>query len=209
MNQYFNQELPIFQFIYKTVLVILIGVQTLLLSIFIIPAGPALTALYDTIQKSIVQENGDVIRTYFHSFRRNFKESLLCMVIMILYALVIGGGTYFSTILSEQTGNLQLYRFVIGAFFLPLLMILPYIFPLISRFVYSVKEYFIVAYYLAIRHFASTILFCVLIYGSIWLTRMIPQLLAAAFTLPGIICYIVSIQMEKILRSIENKEPEA
>ena len=209
MNQYFNQELPIFQFIYKTVLVILIGVQTLVLSIFIIPAGPALTALYDTIQKSIVQENGDVIRTYFHSFRRNFKESLFCMVIMIVYALVIGGGIYFSTILSEQTGTMQLYRFVIGAFFLPLLMILPYVFPLISRFVYSVKEYFIVAYYLAIRHFVSTILFCVLIYGSIWLIGMIPQLLVIAFTLPGIICYIVSIKMEKILSSIEMKEAEA
>lgn len=52
MNQYFNQELPIFQFIYKTVLVILIGVLTFILCLFLIPAGPALTSLYDTIQKS-------------------------------------------------------------------------------------------------------------------------------------------------------------
>ncbi|MBC8573998.1 DUF624 domain-containing protein [Jingyaoa shaoxingensis] len=205
MNQYFNQELPIFQFIYKTVLVILIGVLTFILCLFLIPAGPALTSLYDTIQKSVVQENGDIIKTYFRSFRNNFKDSFLAVAIMIGYAVIIGGGTYFSTVLSKQTGSLQLYRFIIGALFIPLFIIFPYIFPLISRFTFSIKEYFILSYYLSIKYFLNTILFCILIYGTILLIVMIPQALGIAFALPGIICFIISIKMEKILNDMEKK----
>ncbi len=208
MNPYFNQELPVFQFIYKMVLVILIGVLGMFCSIFVITAGPAWTAMYDTIQKSVIQERGSVLKTFFESIRKNFKESFLCVVILLLYGAVVGTGVYFCTVLGQKNAGFGFYRYMIGAFLLPALMILPYLFPLLSRFVYTVKEYFIMSYYLCIRHFASTCLFCILIYGSLALVILVPRLRSISFALPGIICVLVSVKMEKILSTLVSKDKE-
>ena len=205
MDNLFNAQLPVFQFIYKLVLTVLTGVLALICALPLLTLGPSLTALYDTVQKAIVQEQGSVLTTYFSSFRKNFRESFLCGLILLGYLLIVGTGTCFCVILSRETGQQTLLQYVVGALLLPALLILPYLFPFISRFVYTVREYLIYSFYLSIRNLADTLLFAVLLYGSIFLVCVMPSIRVIALALPGGICYLISIRMEKIFEPLMKK----
>ena len=208
MNQEFNSNIPIFNVIYKLVLLILLGILWISCSLPIITIGSATTALYYAVVKSVRHERGHAFTSFFHSFRINFSHSILPTILYIgLLGLLLYGFLFLLQLTQEYHAFLFApYLLIIPM--LPLILILPYYFPVYSRFELPFSAIIRNCLYYSIRHFASTVLFLVLIAGSLFITFQYPYL---AIFVPGILCWVISLRMEKILilytpKSIESSD---
>ena len=190
-------DVPLFQLIYKLVNTVVAGVLWVLCCIPVVTAGAATTALYYTIVKTVRHGRGTVFSTFFRAFRDNFKTATAATVMMLAYCAVSCLGVMIAAQLTQATGTVAFAPYLAGTAFLPWALVLPYLFPVLSRFDYKVGGLFLNAFTLSIRHFASTLLFWVLLTGGVLLTIQYPQY---ALAVPGVICLLISVQMEKIFR---------
>ena len=200
--------MPFFNFIYKLVTVILLGVAAFILCVPIITAGPPVTALYYTIVKTVRHERGYFWKTFFEAFRMNLKKGMILSIILGIYLAATGYAVYLPQAAARASESNSILPYTIGALFITGLMVLVYIFPVLSRFEHTIKNYFLFSFYLSLRYLAQTILFFVLVYGSAALLLFVPETRLIAFALPGCICYLVSIPMEKIFRKHMPPAPE-
>ena len=82
MGKFFRLESPLIQGLGKVTDLIVLNILTILLSVPVITAGAALTSLYDATWR-IIQDEGVVYRSYFVSFKTNFKKSTLLWLIIL------------------------------------------------------------------------------------------------------------------------------
>ena len=194
MESFFSADIPLFRWIYKLVNAVLLGALCMVCCIPVVTSGAALAALYYTVMKAVRHERGGFLRTYFFAFKANLKKGTVLSLLLLGYTAVVGYGTWISIQLSRASGTFLLLPYVAGAMLLPVLLIFPYIFPVLSRFEYSIGGYLTNCLYMSIRHFPETLLFGVLLY--------------AAYALPGLLCLLVSVPMEKIFRRYMPKPDE-
>ena len=204
MNQEFNSDIPIFNIIYKLVLLVLLGILWIVCSLPVITMGAATTALYYAVVKSVRRERGHAFSSFFSSFRTNLIHSLFPTILFIgLTGLILYGFVF----LLQLTQELQAFLFapyLLIIPLLPILLILPYYFPVLSRFELPFPAMIRNCLYYSVRHFASTVLFLILIAGAVFIAFQFPYL---AVFIPGIFCWVISLRMEKILL-LYTPEPE-
>lgn len=197
MGNEFRSDVPVFSFIYKLVLLILLGVLWLICCIPLFTIGSATTALYYTTVKAIRRERGNVFSTYFSSFFGNLLPTLFPT---ILFFLLIGGisyGTVFVFQITRELNSFPLLPYIAAAPIVPVLLIFPYFFPVYSRFDMKFPLLIRNCLYYSIRHIPTTVLFLILIIGGVFLSWQYTYL---TMFIPGIFCWLISIPMEKILK---------
>ncbi|MCR5557323.1 MAG: DUF624 domain-containing protein [Butyrivibrio sp.] len=100
--------------------------------LFSIPLGPALTAMHYVLLKIVRDEDSYVTKSYFKSFKENFKQGVILQVIQF----AAGGILLLDYLLMKD--NTGVYRYLLIAVSLILYMVSLYIFPLLSKFVNTV-----------------------------------------------------------------------
>lgn len=208
-NSIFNSDLPVFRFIYKLVVTVLLGVMTLVFCLFIVTGGGAVAALYRTIVKCIRKENGNPFTDYFRYFKDNIKPGMWLSLLIFIITAGLGYGLYISIQLRRATDSIPVAPYIAGALLLSVAFIVPYTFPLVASFTYSVKEYLIYSIYLAGKYLTSTLLFGTLIYGGVAALIIVPALRRFLWAYPGILCFLVSVRMEEIFSKEVNADPQA
>lgn len=94
--------------------------------------GAALTALYDVVFRMDTEREGKSVSTYFRSFSANFRQST---PIWLLFLLFIAASCGNAVIFSNMGGLPGQILFVISIVILiNLLLVLGYVFPLLSQF---------------------------------------------------------------------------
>ena len=94
--------------------------------------GAALTALYDVVFRMDTEREGKSVSTYFRSFSANFRQST---PIWLLFLLFIAASCGNAVIFSHMSGIAGQILFVISVVILiNILLILGYVFPLLSQF---------------------------------------------------------------------------
>ncbi len=94
--------------------------------------GAALTALYDVVFRMDTEREGKSVSTYFRSFSANFRQST---PIWLLFLLFIAASCGNAVIFSHMGGMAGQILFVISVVILiNILLILGYVFPLLSQF---------------------------------------------------------------------------
>lgn len=94
--------------------------------------GAALTALYDVVFRMDTEREGKSVSTYFRSFSANFRQST---PIWLLFLLFIAAGCGNAIIFSNIGGMAGQILFVLSVVILiNVLLILGYVFPLLSQF---------------------------------------------------------------------------
>ena len=91
----FNYDNPVWRFIGKLGDLIILNVLWLITSIPIVTIGASTTALYYVTLKLVRDEDGYTIRSFFKSFKENFKQSTIIWLIMLAVGLLIGFDLYF------------------------------------------------------------------------------------------------------------------
>ena len=120
--------------------------------IFSIPLGPALTAMHFVLLKLVRDDESYVIKSYFKSFKENFKQGAILQVIQF----AAGGILLLDYLLMKDSTGI--YRYLVIAISIILYMVSLYIYPLLSKFVNTVPKTLRNAALMAILALPKTIL---------------------------------------------------
>ena len=133
MSNFFNPDAPLMQGLGKVADLILLNILTVLLSIPIVTAGAAVTALYDAIWR-ILRDEGGIYKNFFRAFKSNFKQA----TVIWLLALLVGALLVFSLVF-YVANEMTVFVVVASLFVLLWAVTVAWVFPLQSRFENPVK----------------------------------------------------------------------
>lgn len=126
----------------------------------IVTAGASITAMYYVTLKMVRNEEAYIIRGFFHSFKQNLKQSLIIHLIMLFAGIMLAADIYIVNQIGGGAYKVLLYVFMVMAFLY--LMLFLYIYPVLSKFYNSIKNTFVNAFLMSLRHLPYTFLMLVI-----------------------------------------------
>lgn len=196
MKGLFSINSPLWEMTDKIVRLLWLGILWALCCIPVITIGPSTTALYSVTLKYVRGEEGYLTSSFFHAFRKNFKQSSLAWGI----SLAVGSFLFADFVLYSRL-NLKgipsavlftVFAGILAAFILANI----FLYPLLAYFDNTLKRTLLNSLIMAVCHLPSSIAmlsftFAVLVAGSLFF----PPLLLLA---PGLTAYINSRFLRKI-----------
>ena len=95
MGRIFSLDSPLFSFLNKVADLILLNILTMICCLPIITIGASMTALHYVVLKMVRDEESYIVRSYFKSFRQNFKQATIIWLILLLVGAVLMGDVVF------------------------------------------------------------------------------------------------------------------
>lgn len=141
----------------------------LLLSVFLIPFGPATAALYDTVFHTYRMEEKRVYSRFFSSLKKNMKTGIPAGLIVL--AAGFGGFKIWNLLGAAAAGSEAAYAALWGFFVLYLLVLgmFSFLFPLLSRFETGLGELFKNGILLCMANLPKTVALSLLLAVAVWL----------------------------------------
>ena len=134
MHNILNPEGPVMSFITKITYSAYLNLLWLICCLPIVTAGASTTALFYVTLKVAKNEEGSLTKSFFHSFRENFRQATKIWLFLLAAGIVFAfDGYVFSHMRFENT----LWTIGAAVFLVALAayaIILMYIFPLLARF---------------------------------------------------------------------------
>ena len=124
----------------------------------VVTIGPATAALYYTVVKCVRGRESGAFGYYFRSFLSGFKTGLLATLAVLPAALLLWMGHDVVRWYGTNLGGAAYILYV--AYYFALIVpggVLCWLFPLLGRFEYSLKDLFRTALQLSIAHLPSTV----------------------------------------------------
>ncbi len=178
------------QFFEKILQLLLLSVLWIIFSIPVITMGPASTALYATLENCVKPDKGHVVSEFLIAFKENFYKSFWVGISMLAYAALAFANLYIAVnYLNTGTFLDGVYPYISFSFFVPLILVYAYVFPVVSLYKFSAKRYLITALILAVRFFPVTILILLLSVATIVVILYAPL---SGLLLPGLFALIKS-----------------
>lgn len=195
MGNLFNMDNAFFRFMGKLFDVVALNIVFIIVCIPLVTIGPAISALYYASVKSIRRDRSYPIKEFFKAFKRDFRQSFIVGLILVLAAVIIYVDIRF--VVDYIKNDFTAMRYVYLVIGLVISFISVYIFPLISRFSLKISGLFRLSFYLAIRHLLTTIVSIILLFGGFVLVYISAGL--ALLFVPVLANLLISIMMEKVL----------
>lgn len=176
----------------------------------VITAGASITAMYYVTLKMVRNEEAYIIRSFFKSFKQNFKQATIINLIMLLIGLVL----YVDLNVSKamQGGAGQIFLVIFMAFVLIYFILFLYVYPVLARFYNTIKNTIKNALFMAIRHLPYTVVMVLIAVCPLLLllvkSYQIQSTLFVLFLLMGfaLIAYCNSYFLAKIFDNYMPKE---
>ena len=179
MNRFFSMDNKFFVFMGKVADLCLLNLICLVCCIPIVTAGASITALYYVTLKMVRNEESYIFRSFFKSFKQNFRQATIIHLIMVAAAVLLYLDTNIVKVMGEPMS--QIMSVIFAVFTLVYAMILLYLYPILAKFYNSVKNTFTNAILMAIRHLPYTIIMLIIC------------------ALPLLIFFVPSLQMQMTL----------
>lgn len=138
----------------------LLNLVCLICCIPIVTAGASLTALYYVTLKMVRNEEAYIFRSFFKSFRQNFKQATIIHLIMVAAGVLLYLDTTIVKAMGEPVSSVMSVIFAV--FTMIYVMILLYLYPILAKFYNSVKNTFTNAILMAIRHLPYTVIMLII-----------------------------------------------
>lgn len=169
MSKLFSMDSPLMRFLTKVADLMVLNILFCITSIPLFTVGASWTALYSVTLKMVRDEEGPVFRSYFQSFRQNFRQATLLWlgVLAVLTLLVLDIRALNGMAEGTVPGLLR-----VGVEILAILgiMVLQYLFPSLARFEASLADTLKNACILAIANLPKTALMTAAAVGAAWIT---------------------------------------
>lgn len=179
MNRFFSMDNKFFVFMGKVADLCLLNLVCLACCIPIVTAGASITALYYVTLKMVRNEESYIFKSFFKSFKQNFRQATIIHLIMVAAAVLLYLDTNIVKVMGEPMS--QIMSVIFAVFTLVYAMILLYLYPILAKFYNSVKNTFTNAILMAIRHLPYTIIMLIIC------------------ALPLLIFFVPSLQMQMTL----------
>lgn len=169
MSKLFRMDSPLMRFLTKIADLMVLNILFCVTSIPLITIGASWTALYSVTLKMVRDEEDSVSRSYFRSFRQNFRQATLLWlgVLVVLALLVLDIRVLNGMAEGTAPGLLR-----VGVEILALLgiMVLQYLFPSLARFEASLADTLKNACMMVLAHLPKTALMTAAAVGAVWIT---------------------------------------
>ena len=203
MRSLIDPDSPVLQFITKIVYSVWLNILWFVCCIPVVTIGPSTTALFYTCQKMARDEEGYITRSFFHSFRENFKQGALIGLIMT----VSGGVLVFDGFVLARLYKTSPFWAILTAVFIVAciawLIIFMWIFPLLAHFDNTTAAMFRNSIMLGMRFLVCTALMAaVYIIMALLIIHVMTPLIIFGM---GTCAYINSILLKNILIQLEMK----
>lgn len=201
---------PLMRFLTKIADLMVLNILFCVTSIPLITIGASWTALYSVTLKMVRDEEGSVSRSYFRSFRQNFRQATLLWlgVLVVLALLVLDIRVLNGMAEGTAPGLLR-----VGVEILALLgiMVLQYLFPSLARFEASLADTLKNACMMALAHLPKTALMTAAVVGAVWITLINNTTIAVGLMVWPLIGFaLMAFGNSGILRKIfDNYVPKA
>ncbi len=152
---FFNPEQQPWRFLGRCVDFVGLSLCCVFTSLGVVTLGVSLSALYESVVKAFRYGDNTPFKTYFTSFRKNFKEGVILTLIVIPFVFLFVWGYMIMKENSSSRSGAFMFTFYYVLLLLPAGTALN-LFPLLSRFEMKTKEYIKTAFTLTIAHLPST-----------------------------------------------------
>ena len=203
MRSMLDPESPVLQFITKIVYSVWLNILWFICCIPIITIGPATTALFYSCQKMARDEEGYITRSFFHSFRENFRQGTVIGLIMT----VLGAFLCFDGFVLTRLYNTSAFWAILTAVFIVAciawLIVSMWVFPLLAHFDNTTAAMFKNAIMLGMRFLLCTALMAAIyIIMALLIIHVMTPLIIFGM---GTCAFINSILLKNILIQLEGK----
>jgi uncharacterized membrane protein YesL len=195
MNKFFNDSNPFWTAMGMIFDMFVLNILWLICSIPLFTIGASTTAFYYVMIDIARGESPYIAKTFFKSFRQNFKQGVLLGLIVMFTGAFLLIDIYLCY--KSQSGIFSFFLFFFGIIFLFWCFTTLYLFPLLSKFDKSTKEIFILAFTLSIKHFPRSLAMLLAAVIGIWLCHLL-----AGFILivPALVVFCQTIVFLPILK---------
>lgn len=210
MSKLFRMDSPLMRFLTKIADLMVLNILFCVTSIPLITIGASWTALYSVTLKMVRDEEGSVSRSYFRSFRQNFRQAtLLWLGVLVVLALLVLDIRVLNG-MSEGTAP-GLFRVGVEILALLGIMVLQYLFPSLARFEASLADTLKNACMMALAHLPKTALMTAAAVGAVWITLINNTTIAVGLMVWPLIGFsLMAFGNSGILRKIfDNYVPKA
>lgn len=212
MNRIFNMDNKFFTFMSRVADLIILNIAFLICCIPIVTIGASITSMYYVTLKMARNEESYILRSFFKSFKQNFKQSTIIWLILLAAGLLLG--IDFQIVRQIDTNTfIKVISYCLYIIVLVYAMVISYVFALIARFENSVKNTLKNSLLMSLRHLPFTFLILIVTFVPLVLTLTIPIVLIyglIVWIMVGfaLIAYIDSLMLVRIFDQYMPKEEE-
>ena len=156
MGRFFNMDNKFFVFMGRLADLCMLNLLCIICCIPVITAGASLTALYYVTLKMARNEESYIFRSFFKSFKQNFRQATVINLIMLAAAALLYLDTRITKAMADPMG--KILAMIFALFTMIYVIILLYLYPVLAKFYNSVKNTFKNALLMGIRHLPYTFL---------------------------------------------------
>ena len=162
MTDLFNADGPVLQFVNKIVYSVYLNILWFLCCIPVITVGASTTALFYVTLKISKNEEGNITKAFFRSFRENFRQGTLIWLILLALGIILGVDGYVLYHMRFENLFWTLCTAVFCVAAIAYAIVLMYIFPLLARFDNTTGAMFKNALFIGVRFLFCTALMAVI-----------------------------------------------
>lgn len=213
MGKIFNFDGPFLTFMSRAADLFWLNTLYIICCIPIVTIGAATTALYYVTLKMAKDEESYITKSYFKSFKDNFKQAtiiwlilLLIIVIMVTDLFIVNGGSLANILNNESINTVVLVA--VGIVALLVAFELTYVFAILAKFDNTVKNTIINSFLISIRHLPYTIGMILITAVPYVLIFLSPAAMLIILIMFSLVAYINSRFFNKIFVFYMPKEEE-
>ncbi|MFA9378923.1 MAG: YesL family protein [Lachnotalea sp.] len=200
MGSIFSLDGKFFTIMSKVADLIILNIVYCLCCVPIITIGPATTALYYVTLKMVKDEESYIIKSFFKSFKENFKQAVGIWIVLLATLGIIVGDIYI--MLKWETKYKVIFIVIFIFLLLMWFFVTIYIFPLLATFDNTVKQTFKNSFLMSIRHLPMTAVLFLLTAVSTLLVGFVVQLMPFWFLIGfALLAFINSFILRKIFKA--------
>ncbi|MBU5480442.1 YesL family protein [Blautia sp. MSJ-19] len=212
MGRFFNMDNKFFTFMNKVADLFILNIICVICCIPIVTAGASITAMYYVTLKMVRNEEAYIVRSFFKSFKENFKQATVINLILIAVGVILYLDLNVAKSMPGSAG--QILHIIFMAFAIIYFVLFLYVYPILARFYNSTKNTLKNALFMAIRHLPYTVIMILIgLCPLLILFVQSYQLQSSLFVLFlfvgfGLIAYCNSFFLVKIFDNYMPKETE-
>lgn len=197
MSRFFNPENFYWKCFDKMADVLGLSLLWFFLSLPVVTAGAATTALYDAASRCVRGGEPGVYSRFFRTFKESFKPAALCTLLFGGALALLVAGHRIVAALAQENPPLLVLAVVYYVLCACVMGYLCWLFPLLSRYEYTFKGLCFTAVQFWFVHFPSTLVMAVLLEICVETTA---QLLFPVCFLPACLALADSIFVERAFK---------
>lgn len=200
----FDLDSPLMNVLNKMADLMWLNILTLICCIPIITVGAAFTSMHYVALKIVRNEESYITRSFFKSFKTNFRQATLIWLLILLIAAVLGGDYYIITKSGIQFSSV-LVILIMAAAVLVICTAL-YVFPVLAKFDNTIMGTIRNAFIMSILQLPKTVVMFVMAFFPLIIylvsLRLIPIIFLFGFSLPA---YASAMLYNKFFQKLEDQ----